>query len=54
MDVVYSVLATLCRSTMLRLCIVSPGAVPLLLLVDKECGDLNEPHKGLECAATNT
>ena len=28
--VIYGVLATLCRSTKRRLCIVSPGAMPLL------------------------
>ena len=39
--VMYGVLATLCRSTMLRLHIVFPGATPLLPFTDKECGDVN-------------
>ena len=37
-DVIYSVLATLCHSTMLRLRVVFPGATPLLPFTDKECG----------------
>ena len=35
--VIYCVLAILCRSTMLRMHIVSPGVTALLPFMDKEC-----------------
>ena len=52
--VIYGVLATLCRSTKHRLRIVSPGEMPLLPVTDKECGNINGPHKRSQCIARNT
>ena len=52
--VIYGALATLCRSALLRLCIVSLGVLSLVPFVDKECGDINEPRKRSQCIARNT
>ena len=51
--VIYGVLATLCRSTMLRLRIVFPGATPLLPFTDKECGNVNGTCKRPQSAVKN-
>ena len=51
--VIYGVLATLCRSTTLRLRIVSPGATLLLLFMNKECGDVNGTCKRPQSAVKN-
>ena len=51
--VIYGVLATLCRSTMLRLRIVSPGVTPLLPFTDKKCGDVNRTCKRQQSAVKN-
>ena len=52
--VIYGVLAILCRSTKHQLCIVSPRVTSLLLLMDKECGNVNEPCKRSQSIVKNT
>ena len=53
-SVIYGVFATLCCSTKCQLHIVSSRAMLLLPFTDKECGDINKPHKQSHGVARNT